>query len=112
MIQLENTPLSRCVTLLSRSCHGPMTKLYEDWSMTELYEEWPMTGPYCNRRLLPYYVCVEIVYDRPTDRPTVDIVSRSVTLPWKGYVDVSSAAETRGITVSRHAESIGEGPDL
>ena len=46
MVQLENIPLSRCVTLLSRSCHGPMTKLYEEWSMTKLYEEWPMTKLY------------------------------------------------------------------
>ena len=60
MVQLETTPLSRCVTLLSRP------------------------GPYCNRRLLPYYVYVEIVNGRPTDRPTADICVTLCHAPMQG----------------------------
>ena len=69
-------------------------------------------------RLPLYYDFALSVYGRPTDRPTdrpwtcvtLGCHTFGVTLRWMGWLVIDPMPQTRGIDVTRRAESIGDGP--
>ena len=69
--------------------------------------------PLLQPKVAYYYVTREISVRPGPAGPAAPFLSRCpVTHPWMGYLAVSVGAETRGIAVSQHAESIGEGPSF
>ena len=65
-------------------------------------------------RLPLYYDFALRVYGRPADRPwtrvTLSCHTFGVTLRWMGWLVIDPRSQTRGIDVTRRAESIGGGP--
>ena len=75
------------------------------WGLVEMPAN-PDTNIIFANRMFAYLLYVPVL----GVSPSVSSLSRSVTHPWLGYLEVVWGAETRGIDVSHHAESIGGGP--